>query len=195
LPDSIKLSATQHAQIRALVTAFVQATRADMEALNAINHEARAAKQAGKTEAEIRAIFAKGDAIRQRLHAAEAKLRADIEAVLTPAQKAWLANPGPRPINQCRTDGIRLTDAQHTQITALISAYELANKADLDAIKAVHQEARAAHEAGATREQVAAILSKAQAAMQRIRAAQEALHTAVRAVLTPAQIASGCFGR
>ena len=195
LPDSIKLTAAQHAHIRALVTAFVQSTRADMEALNAIHQEARAAKAAGKTEAEIRAIFARGDAIRARLHAAEAKLHADIEAILTPAQKAWLANPGPRPANQCRADGIRLTEAQHTQITALIAAFETANRADLEAIKAVHAEARAAREAGASRERIAEILKKAEGPMQRIRAAQEALHTAIRAVLTPAQIASGCFGR
>jgi Spy/CpxP family protein refolding chaperone len=195
LPDSIKLSAAQQAQIRGLVNAFVQSTRADMEALNAIHQEARAAKAAGKSEAEIRAIFARGDAIRARLHDAEARLRAQIEAVLTPAQKAWLANPGPRPTNQCRADGIRLTDAQHTQITALIASFETANRADLEAIKAVHEEARAAREAGASRERIAEILKKAEAPMRRIRAAQEALQAAIRAVLTPAQVASGCFGR
>jgi Spy/CpxP family protein refolding chaperone len=194
LPDSIRLSSEQRTQIRALVEAFVQATRADIEALNAIHQEARAARQAGKTEAEIRAIFAKGDAIRTRLHAAEAKLRSDIEAVLTPAQKSWLTSGGQRP-PVCRTQDLQLTDAQKTQITALVSAFEVSNRADLEAIKAVHEEARAAQQAGASRERIAEILAKAEAPMRRVRAAHEALNTAVRALLTPAQLASGCFGR
>lgn len=194
LPDSIRLSAEQRTQIRALIEAFVQATRADIEALNAIHQEARAARQAGATEAEIRAIFAQGDAIRARLHAAEAELRSDIEALLTPAQKAWLANVGHRP-PVCRSQELQLTDAQKTQIAALVSAFEVANRADLEAIRAVHEEARAAHLAGATRQRIAEILAQARAPMQRVRAAREALNTAIRALLTPAQLASGCFGR
>lgn len=192
LPDSIKLTAEQRIQIHALMTAFVNATRPDMEALVAILQEARAAHQAGASEAEIRAIFARGDAIRARLHEAEARLRANIEAVLTPAQKAWLASPMDR--RPCASPDIRLTEAQHTQISALIAAFETANRADLDAIKAVHEQARAAIQAGASRERVAEILAQASAAMQRVRAAREALDAAIRALLTPAQLASGCFG-
>jgi Spy/CpxP family protein refolding chaperone len=194
LPDSIKLTADQQTRIRELITAFVTATRVDMEALAAIHQEARAARTAGKTEAEIRAILARGDAIRARLHAAEAKLHADVQAVLTPAQKAWLANSGDRPRHHCSAEGIRLTDAQKTQITGLIAAFETANAADLQTIRAIHAEARAAIQAGASREQVAQILARANPAMQRVRAAREALNAAIRAVLTPAQVASGCFG-
>lgn len=194
LPDSIKLSSEQRTQIRSLIEAFVQGTRADIEALNAIHQEARAARQAGKTEAEIRAIFARGDAIRTRLHAAEAKLRSDIEALLTPAQKAWLTNGAHRP-PVCRSQDLQLTEAQKTQIAALVSAFEVANRADLEAIRAVHEEARAAHLAGASRQTIAEILAKAEPPMRRVRAAHEALNTAIRALLTPAQLASGCFGR
>jgi Spy/CpxP family protein refolding chaperone len=193
LPDSIKLASEQRTQIRALIANFINASRADMEALAAIHQEARAAREAGKTEAEIRAIFARGDEIRARLHAAEAKLHADIAALLTPAQRAWLANL-PMRRQQCADPTIRLTEAQHTQISALIAAFETTNRADLDAIKAVHEEARAALQAGASRERVAEILAQASAPMQRIRAAREALHAAIRALLTPAQLASGCFG-
>jgi Spy/CpxP family protein refolding chaperone len=192
LPDSIRLSAEQRTQIRALLSAYLSATRADMEALAAIHQEARAAHQAGATEAEMRAIFARGDAIRARLHDAEARLRASIGALLTPAQKMWLGGSGDR--RPCANPDIRLTDAQHTQITALIAAFETANRADLDAIKAVHEQARAAIQAGASRESVAEILAQANAPMQRIRAAREALNAAIRALLSPAQLASGCFG-
>ena len=191
LPDSLKLTAAQEQQVRALVAAFAAATKTDMDALHAIHQEARAAKAAGKTDAEIRAIYAKGDPIRARLHAAEAKLHADIVAVLTPAQQAWLKNPRPRP---CGDPKLQLTDSQKTQITALIAAFEAANAADLDAIRKVHEEARAAHKAGAPREQIAAILEKARAPMERVRNAQVALTAGILALLTPEQRASGCFG-
>jgi Spy/CpxP family protein refolding chaperone len=185
LPDSIKLSATQVEQLRALVSSYKTSIADDLRALAAIHQEARAAHQAGKPAAEIRAILARGDAIRARLHAAEAQLHADILAVLTPAQIAWLRAHRP-----CAD--ARLTDEQKTQITALIAAFETANEADLAAIKAVFEEARAAHQAGATREQISTILQKARAPMERIRAAQRQLDADIRALLTPAQLA--CFG-
>jgi hypothetical protein len=186
LPDSLKLSSAQQEQIRALVTNYKTAIAADLQALAAIHQEARAAQQAGKTPEEIRAILARGDAIRARLHAAEAKLHADVLAVLTTAQAAWLSS---HRMNPCRD--IRLSEDQKTQITGLIAAFETANQADLDAIKAVFEEARAAHQSGATREQIAAILEKARAAMERVRTAQRKLDADIRALLTPAQLA--CF--
>ena len=192
LPDSLKLNAAQQQQIRDLMVAFATATKADMEALRAIHQEARAAKAAGKNEAEIRAIFAKGDAIRARLHAAEAKLHTDLLAVLTPAQQAWLTSPQSRP---CADPKLKLTEAQKTQITALIAAFESANRADLDAVRKIHEEARAAHAAGATREQIKVILEKARAPMERLRAAAVALNAGIQAILTPEQRASGCFVR
>lgn len=187
LPDSIKLSPAQHEQIRTLLANYKTAVGDDLRALAAIHQEARAAHQAGKTPEEIRAILARGTAIRARLHAAEAKLHADIRAVLTPAQLAWLTSPQAHP---CR--GVTLTEEQKTQITALIAAFQTANRADLDAIKAVFEQARAAHQAGATREQIATILQQAKPAMERVRAAQLKLDADIRALLTPQQQA--CFG-
>jgi Spy/CpxP family protein refolding chaperone len=188
LPDNLKLSAAQQDQIRALMTNYQATVADDLRALAAIHQEARAAHQAGKPAAEIRAILARGDVIRARLHAAEARLHADILAVLTPAQIAWLNSHQPHP---CRD--ARLTEAQKTQITALIAAFQTANEADLDAVKAVFEEARAARQSGATREQIAAILQKARAPMERIRAAQQKLDADIRALLTPEQRA--CFRR
>jgi Spy/CpxP family protein refolding chaperone len=190
LPDSIKLSAEQQTQIRALIAAFLEATTADKEALAALYQQARAARAAGASEAEIRAIFAQGDEIRRRLHQAEERLHTAILEVLTPAQRAWLTRPRP-----CLAENIRLTEAQKTQITALLSAFETANRADLEAIRAVFEQARAAHQSGATREQIAEILRQARAPMERLRAARAELEAAIRALLTPAQIASGCYGR
>ena len=191
LPDSIKLTAAQASQIRALVSGFLAATAADRAALAAIAAEARAAHEAGKSREEIRAIFAQGHDIRTRLHSAETKLRADIEALLTPEQKAWLSAPR---THACRTDALQLTDAQKTEITALVTGFEAANRADLDAIKAAFDTARAAHRDGATREQIAEILNQVRPAMERVRQAQLALHAAIDGVLTDAQRESGCFG-
>lgn len=189
LPDNLKLSAAQETQIRALIAAFAAATKPDLEALAAIRRQAREAYAAGKSAEEIRAILAGGDAIRARLHEAERKLHADILAVLTPEQKAWLESQRPLP---CRD--LRLTDAQKTEITSLIAEFQSAHQADLELIKAVFEEARAAYLAGATRQEIAGILAKARPAMERVRLARAELAAAIRAVLTPEQLASGCFG-
>lgn len=188
LPDRLKLTADQQARIRAALVAFEDATRADRAALAAIIQQARAAHQAGKSPEEVRAILAQGDEIRRRLHTAEQTLHAQIEAILTAEQKAWLAANGPG-----RCHEFALTEAQKTEITGLIAAFNEANRADLQTIKTVFQEARAAHENGATRDQIAAILAKAAPAMLRVRAAQVVLEAAIRGVLTPEQRASGCF--
>jgi Spy/CpxP family protein refolding chaperone len=84
-------------------------------------------------------------------------------------------------------DSIKLTDAQKTQIQALVSAFTTANAADLAAMKAAHQAARAAHQAGKPREEVKAILDGAKAAAGRVHTAADALHAAIAAVLTPLQ--------
>ena len=84
-------------------------------------------------------------------------------------------------------DSIKLTDAQKAQIQALVTAFQTANKADLDAMKAAHQAAMAARKAGKTHDEVKAILDAAKPAADRVRAAAEALHAAINAVLTPLQ--------
>src|SRR5688500_1432261 len=66
LPDHLKLSAQQEASIRALLQQFATDTRADHEALAAILKEARAARQAGKSAEEVRAILQQGEPIRDR---------------------------------------------------------------------------------------------------------------------------------
>ena len=191
LPDELRLTDDQRAQIRALVDAFQQSTKADREALGAILREAHQAIEAKKSRTEVQAILARGDDIRRRLSAAEAKLKSDIDAVLTPEQRAWIAAHSPR---ACRADQFPpLTDAQKAQIKSLETAFQTANKADLDAVKAVLDEAQAAIRAGKSRDEVAAILQKAIAPMTRLVTARKTLREQILNVLTPEQKASGCF--
>jgi Spy/CpxP family protein refolding chaperone len=188
LPPDLALSGAQLAQIAALIDAFVAATAPGREALAAIREEAAAARSAGATPDEVRAILAAGQEIRQRLHEAELMLRRAIMGVLTPAQRAWLTNrppPEPRPC--------ALTEAQRTEMAGLRAAYEQENAADIALVRSVHDRARAAMQSGASRAEVAAILSEARAAVQRLRDARAALHEALQAVLTPEQRAAGCF--
>ncbi len=191
LPDNLKLSTAQEAQIKALLSAFQQSNKADLDALAKINEEAKAAARAGKSREEIAAILARGDAMRARLEAAEKALQTAIEGVLTADQRAWLnANQPPR----CEPGTApTLTDAQRTQIQALIAAYDQTNKADLDAVKAALERARAAQKNGATKAEVQAIVDSVKANMERLRAAQAELAKAIDAVLTPDQRASACF--
>jgi Spy/CpxP family protein refolding chaperone len=189
LPEHLKLTAEQQTQIRALLQAFAEATKADREALAAIMRRAREAHQAGKSHEEVRAILAEGDPIRRRLHEAEQNLHTQIEALLTPAQKEWLAQTGP---NRCQA--FALTDAQKTEITALVAAFNQTHAADIATVRQAFEEARAAYQNGASREEIRAILQKAAAAMERLMVAHVQLHTAIQAVLTSEQRQSGCYG-
>jgi Spy/CpxP family protein refolding chaperone len=191
LPDNLKLSADQEGKIKALLTAYQEANGADIEALAKIDAEAKAAARAGKSREEIQAILARGDAIRARLEVAEKALQTAIEAVLTAEQKAWLDS---HQLKRCEAGTFpALTDAQRTQIAALIAAYEQANKADIDAVKAALERARTAQRSGASKAEVQAILDAVKANMDRLRAAQDVLVKAIDAVLTAEQRASGCF--
>lgn len=191
LPDDIKLSEEQRQQIRALVSAFQQATRADREALAAILRNAREAVRAGKSRDEIQSILRTAAPIRDRLIAAERKLKADIDAVLTPEQRAWIEANSPR---KCRPgDFPPLSDAQRSAIRALEAGFREANKADIEAIRVIFQEARAAAQAGKSREEIAAIIARGAPIAARLAVARRNLHEQILAVLTPAQKASGCF--
>ena len=191
LPEELKLTAEQQARIKSLVEAFLQSTRADREALGAILREAKQAAQAGKTRAEVQAIIAKGADIRGRLVAAEAKLKADIDAVLTAEQRAWIAAHSPR---GCKVDRFPpLSDAQKAQIRALETTFRQNNQADLNVVKAAFEEAQTAAKAGASREDIAKILAKAAPAILRLEVARKALHHQILGVLTPEQKASGCL--
>jgi len=191
LPDDLRLTPEQQAQIKALVEAFQTATKADREALNAILRDAKAAIAAHKSRDEVKAILDRGNAIRARLGAAEAALHAAIGAVLTAEQKAWIEAHKP-----ARCDPSKfapLSDAQKAQIRALEQAFQTANKADLDAVKAILDQARAAAQAGKSKAEVEAIVATAKPAMDRLNAARAALKAQIGAVLTPEQKASNCF--
>src|SRR5687768_3527841 len=117
LPDEIALSDAQRSQIRGFVEDFMAATKSDREALQGILKQARDAIQAGKSREEVTAIMRQGAPIRDRIHAAEKELVADIQSVLTAEQKAWIASHRPP-----RCDASKfppLTDAQKAQIEAL----------------------------------------------------------------------------
>lgn len=184
LPDALKLTAEQKAAIAALHDAFMKANAADIAALQAIEQEARAAAKAGKTRDEVRAILAKAAPIRERLDAAFKKLQADIWAVYTPEQRAWIEAHRAK---GCGRGALQLTDAQVKQIRDLEQQFYASVKSDLELIRSIVDEARQARAAGKSRDEVAAILAKAAAPQQRVSDAEKKLNAAIMAVLTPDQ--------
>lgn len=191
LPDSIRLTDEQKEKIRALVDAFEASTRADREALAAILREAQQAIRDNKSREEIHEILRKGAPYRDRLHAAERKLIADIDAVLTPAQRAWIEAHRPQRCEPGRFPP--LSDAQKAAIRALESEFRQNNQADLDSLKSIFDEASAAIQEGKSREEIAAILAKAAPIARRLAEARKELHEDILDVLTPEQKASRCF--
>jgi Spy/CpxP family protein refolding chaperone len=186
LPDSIQLSTDQQAQIKALVSSFDSATKADRDSLAALLNKARNAAQGRAGADSVGKILAHGVEITARLAAAEAKLKSDIDAVLTPEQRAWIAAHAPR---SCRAASFApLSDAQKAQITALEKAFETNNKADLQAVRDAFESAR-----GKTRAERDSILASVAPAIARLDAARKALTTSIAAILTPEQRASGCL--
>jgi Spy/CpxP family protein refolding chaperone len=183
-PDALQLTAEQKAAIAALHDAFMQANGADLVALEAIEREAKAGIKAGKSHDEIRAILAKADPIRERLEAAFKKLQADIWAVYTPEQRAWIESHRQR---NCGSAATRLTDDQVKQIRALEAKFYETAKPDLELIRAIAAEAKQARAAGKSREEVAAILARAIEPQRRVAAAERALQAAILALLTPEQ--------
>ena len=184
LPDSLKLTAEQKAAIAALHEAFMKATAPDIAALRAIETEAKAAIRAGKTRDEVRAILAKSLPILTRLSAAFTKLQADIWAVYTPEQRAWIEAHHPR---DCTRGSLQLTDAQVHAIRDLEQQFFAAVKPDLDLIRSIVDEAKQAREAGKTRDEIAAILARAVEPQRRVAEAERKLQAAILAVLTPDQ--------
>jgi hypothetical protein len=77
----------------------------------------------------------------------------------------------------------RLTEEQKQCIQDAIETFREANKATLDALQAIHQQAREAKGAGASREEVARILQQAQPLLERLREAHQGLHEKIRACL------------
>lgn len=92
------LSAEQKTAIQALYAAYNEATKADREVVAATMKAVREARAANKPREEIQAMLADIKDEMERLQAAGTKLRADIDAVLTPEQKAaGCFGPAPRP--------------------------------------------------------------------------------------------------
>ena len=110
------------------------------------------------------------------------------DLALTADQRASIDRRQPR---RCRS--FRLTEAQRAEISALFAVFEQAEAADLATIRTALESARAAHRNGASREEIRGILGTAQPAMDRVRAAKIQLSVAVLGVLSPAQVASGCY--
>jgi Spy/CpxP family protein refolding chaperone len=193
LPDSLRLTADQKAQIQALHEAFKAANQAQMDALRAIEVEARAARQAGKTREDVRAIMAKAAPILDHLHLAFARLQVAILAIYTPSQRQWVASHQPK---ICGPAGPpQLTDDQVAAFRALRQAFAEATKADMLLIRTVHQEAKTAREAGKSRSELDVILARARGAMDRVRAAERKLHADIMNLLTAEQKANWCVVR
>ena len=190
LPDDLKLTADQQARIKALVDAFQAATKADREALIALLRSAEDARKAKKSKAEIKAILDQGIPIHARLAAAEADLKAHIDAVLTPAQRDWLAAHAPKRCDPSKF--IPLTDAQKAQMKAFEQAFETSNKADLETVKTGLKAIYEAVEAGKSKADVQALLDSIKPAIERLATARQALRAQLESVLTPEQKASGC---
>jgi Spy/CpxP family protein refolding chaperone len=184
LPESLRLTVEQKAAIAALHDAFMKATATDVAALRAIEHEVKAAVAAGKSREEIRAILGRAAPIRERLDAAFRKLQADIWAVYTPEQQAWIESHRPR---SCDRSALNLTEAQVKQIRALQDQFLAVVKSDVELIRSIAEEARAAREAGKSRQEVAAILAKANEAHRRVADAEKKLQEAILALLTAEQ--------
>jgi Spy/CpxP family protein refolding chaperone len=90
LPDSLALSEAQKAQIAALRSAFEAENRAALKQLTAAFEAARQAREDGKSREEIRAILDAVKPVAEGLRPKVQALHEAIQAVLTPAQKAWL---------------------------------------------------------------------------------------------------------
>ena len=82
--------------IAALRAAFRAAHAAQIDSLKAIFEQARAAKEAGATREEIRAILATGRPLATALRVDVVDLHYAVWQVYTPAQKAWIVSHRPR---------------------------------------------------------------------------------------------------
>ncbi len=186
LPDSLKLSDSQKTALKALVSAFETATKADRDALSRILGDAR--KSMGRRGDAGRVGQLLGDAapIVARLRAAEEKLKSDIDAILTAEQRAWVETHAPK---KCKPGSFpALSDAQKSQIKALENGFRESNKADLEAVKAAFESAK-----GKTAAEVKTILDGIASARARLEAARKKLTSDISNVLTTEQKNSGCL--
>lgn len=82
------LTDTQKGQVHTLVEAFNQAHAPQLDSLRTIMEAARAAREAGKTPEEVRAIMESGKPIVDELAPARKEFRDSVEKLLTSAQIA-----------------------------------------------------------------------------------------------------------
>ena len=82
------LTDNQKSQVRALSDAFAKAHAAQLDSLKTIAEAARAAREAGKTPEEVRAIMEQGKPIADALAPAQKEFRETVVTYLTPAQLA-----------------------------------------------------------------------------------------------------------
>ncbi len=188
LPANLALTAAQKQAIQGYVASFQTATQSDRQALRTLFQQARQARQSGTGQEQFQQLRQQSAPVRERLRAAGAQLRQQIETVLTADQKAWLA------ANTCDpATAPRLTDAQKAQIKSLTTAFRQANQADLTTLRQAFRQARQARQNGASADQVKAIFANVQPARDRLRAAHQTLAADTQALLTPEQKGSACF--
>jgi len=82
------LTDAQKAQVKTLADAFTKAHAAQLDSLRTIMEAARAAREAGKTPEEVRAIMETGKPIADALAPARKEFAATVTTLLTPAQIA-----------------------------------------------------------------------------------------------------------
>ena len=84
-------------------------------------------------------------------------------------------------------DNLKLTEAQRTQIKALMQRFELATKSDREAMMTLMKAVRAARQAGQSEEQIRQLLARGEPIRQRLAQAAERLKQAIGGVLTAEQ--------
>ncbi len=193
LPDELRLTADQKADIAALHDAFRDEHADEVAALREIERQLRQLRRSGGNRDEARALLEDAREIVAGLADDFAALQDAIWAIYTPEQRAWIEAHRPR---VCGPNGPpRLTEEQVAQIRTLKEAFQESIADELAAIKEAHQAARAAHQAGASNEEIRAILESVKDEMEAVRAAEKQLMEDILAVLTPEQRANWCVIR
>jgi Spy/CpxP family protein refolding chaperone len=82
------LSDEQRAQMKALFTSFQQTNKADLDAVRSAMQQARSARQAGTAKGDMKQLFESVKPAMERLKTARAQLHQQMQALLTPEQKA-----------------------------------------------------------------------------------------------------------
>lgn len=193
LPDELRLTDEQKAEIAALHDAFRAANATEIEALRDIERQLRELRRNRELRDQARALLEEARAIRLSLDDEFAALQESIWAVYTEDQRAWIEEHRPK---VCRPgERPQLTEEQIAAIRALQQAFQAEMADEIEAIKAAHQAARAAHQAGATREEIQAILAEVADELAALRQAEKRLYDAIQEILTDEQRESWCIVR